>query len=101
MGTCERVPRALDAHTALPERVARHWPADEGRRPCFFWRDCGRLAELEKQGKAVCRPCARGLVGVEYPLRRPSPEPLYDVLAEAELIAQSGLGRPQVLRSRR
>lgn len=45
--------------------------------PCFFHRDCGGIAEIEKQGKAVCRVCAGGLEGIEYPLRVPSREPLY------------------------
>src|SRR5579884_735966 len=25
--------------------------------PCFFHRECGSRAEIEKQGKAVCRAC--------------------------------------------
>lgn len=45
--------------------------------PCFFHRDCGGTAEIEKQGKAVCRRCSGGLVGTEYPLREPNREPLY------------------------
>lgn len=54
--------------------------------PCFFHRDCGETAEIEKQGKAVCRPCARGLNGTEYPLRQPSRDPLY--LRPEELVLQ-------------
>lgn len=48
-------------------------------RPCFFHGECGGVAEIEKQGKAVCRPCAMGIKGIEYPLRAPSREPLYPV----------------------
>lgn len=35
------------------------------------------MADVEKQGKSVCRSCAAGLRGTEYPLREPSREPLY------------------------
>lgn len=64
-------------------------------RPCFFHRDCGGAAEIEKQGKAVCRPCASGMNGIEYPLRAPSREPLYRV--PEELAKQLGIrtGRPK------
>lgn len=53
-------------------------------RPCFFHGECGGTAEIEKQGKAVCRPCAMRIKGVEYPLRAPSREPLYPVPEELE-----------------
>ena len=70
--------------------VARRVPlvSDDGHRraigedgfvaqPCFFHRECGGAAEIEKQGKAVCRVCGHELNGVEYPLRGPGREPLY------------------------
>lgn len=58
-------------------------------RPCFFHGECGGMAEVEKQGKAVCRPCAMGIKGTEYPLRAPSREPLYPV--PEELAQQLGM----------
>lgn len=79
----------------VPEPATGRRPADDGRRPCFFWRDCGRLAEVEKQGKAVCRGCARTLAGTEYPLRPPAAAPLYDPEEEAELAVQIGLVPPR------
>lgn len=58
-------------------------------RPCFFHRDCNGTAEMEKQGKAVCRKCAATMNGIEYPLRAPSREPLYR--APEELAKQLGM----------
>lgn len=60
-----------------------------GAPPCFFHRDCGGTAEMEKQGKALCRNCAATINGVEYPLRAPSREPLYRV--PEELAKQLGM----------
>lgn len=59
------------------------------KRPCFFQQECGGTAEIEKQGKAVCRPCAVRIKGAEYPLRAPSREPLYPV--PEELARQLGM----------
>ncbi len=87
MASCE----VLSAGRCAPVAAAEGTRADDGRRPCFFFRDCGRLAEVEKQGKAVCRGCARTLVGTEYPLRPPVAAPLYDPEEEAELAVQTGL----------
>lgn len=56
-------------------RRGRTRPAAE--RPCFFHRQCRRPAEIEKQGKAVCRVCANEINGDEYPLRAPCREPLF------------------------
>ncbi|MDE3136893.1 MAG: hypothetical protein KGL59_09990 [Acidobacteriota bacterium] len=61
--------------------------------PCFFHRDCGGVAEVEKQGKAICRACASGLSGVEYPLRKPSREPLYSKPEELVLQLEMKEGR--------
>jgi hypothetical protein len=49
-----------------------------GAPPCFYFEVCGRPSSLEKQGKAVCSPCAAHFAGREYPLRPPTREPLYD-----------------------
>lgn len=61
--------------------------------PCFFHRDCGGTAAIEKQGKAVCRVCADGLNGIEYPLRPPSREPLYRKAEELVLQLEMKEGR--------
>jgi hypothetical protein len=45
--------------------------------PCFYFGICRRYAEIEKNGKSLCRRCAGRLKGSEFPLRAPSPEPLY------------------------
>jgi hypothetical protein len=45
--------------------------------PCFFWPCCTQRAALEKAGRSLCRRCAAGLRGIEYPLRGPCDEPLY------------------------
>jgi hypothetical protein len=54
--------------------------------PCFFWSLCGSASAIEKVGRSVCRGCAEDLRGIEYPLRKPTIEPLYRtgrLLAEA------------------
>lgn len=61
--------------------------------PCFFHRDCSGIAAVEKQGKAVCRACADGLKGTEYPLRAPSREPLYRRAEELVLQLEMKEGR--------
>ena len=61
--------------------------------PCFFHRDCGGTAAIEKQGKAVCRACAEGLNGIEYALRAPSREPLYRKAEELVLQLEMKEGR--------
>jgi hypothetical protein len=38
---------------------------------------------MEKNGKSVCTECAGRLKGIPYPLRPPSPNPLY--ASDAEL----------------
>ena len=45
--------------------------------PCFYWKVCAKRAVVEKVGRSVCRGCAARLRGVEYPLREPSPTPIY------------------------
>ena len=45
--------------------------------PCFYFASCGRKAEVEKQGKSLCRKCADRLQGLPYPLRQPMRSPLY------------------------
>lgn len=37
--------------------------------PCFFWKKCRRMSEVEKQGKGVCRECPVAIKGREHPLR--------------------------------
>jgi hypothetical protein len=52
--------------------------------PCFYFNLCGRAAEIEKCGRAVCRICAAAnLRGREYPLREPTRHPLYSTDNEA------------------
>lgn len=58
----------------------------EGPPACFYFRTCGRVAELEKQGRTVCRPCAAKLSGLEYELRPASYPPLYP--SDTQLRAQ-------------
>jgi hypothetical protein len=53
--------------------------------PCFYFAACGRYAALEKCGKSLCCNCGRRFGRVEYPLRRPSREPLYFTTREARL----------------
>jgi hypothetical protein len=63
--------------------------------PCFFHRDCGGTAEVEKQGKSVCKGCAARINGSEYPLRKPCREPLYPNVRDLILqlgMKESGLG---------
>lgn len=45
--------------------------------PCFHYSTCRSVAELEKNGKSLCRRCATRVSGREYPLRTPAREPLY------------------------
>lgn len=61
---------------ASAEFPPRHEPLSP-ERPCFFHQQCRRQAQLEKQGKALCRACADKVNGIEYPLRTPSRDPLY------------------------
>ena len=67
---------------ALSARLRAELPAQAPLRlldpPCFFSRVCTRRAAMEKAGRSVCRDCAQRLRGFEYPLRRPSLQPLYD-----------------------
>jgi hypothetical protein len=39
--------------------------------PCYNFLECHHRAALEKEGKSVCRTCARLFIGQEYPLRFP------------------------------
>ena len=64
----------------------------EGAPACFYFRVCGRPAELEKQGRTVCRPCAGKLPGVEYELRPAGYPPLYPT--DAHLTAQLEMKGP-------
>ena len=59
------------------ESLAPHIVAEVTPPPCFFWNLCSARATVEKAGRSVCLGCAARLRGVEYPLRRPSLEPLY------------------------
>ena len=45
--------------------------------PCFFSRECGNRAEVEREGKSVCRACVGRLCGANFPLRAPSRKRLY------------------------
>ncbi len=54
-----------------------------GISPCFYFNQCRRRAELEKDGKAVCRPCAGSLHGREYPLRTGREALVYQNIWEA------------------
>jgi hypothetical protein len=66
-----RLARTIDALRATQSGPA---PAP----PCFYARLCGRRAEIEMCGRSVCRACAaNNLRGREYPLRAPTPKPLY------------------------
>jgi hypothetical protein len=66
-----RLARTIDALRATQSGPA---PAP----PCFYARLCGRRAEVEMCGRSVCRACAAtNLRGREYPLRAPTPKPLY------------------------
>ncbi len=58
---------------------------------CFFHHLCAGVAELEKQGKTVCRACASAMKGVEYPLRVPSIAPLFTPEEEKSLTGQMGM----------
>jgi hypothetical protein len=51
--------------------------------PCFYFSSCRRNADLEKNGKSLCRSCAGRLKGREYPLRPPARQPLYEDAREA------------------
>lgn len=51
--------------------------SSNGAVPCFHFGCCRRYAELEKQGKSLCRACAPLHRGREYPLRSPTSESLY------------------------
>jgi len=70
-----RLARAIELQRTAP-------PA--GPPSCFYHRLCGRAAEIEKCGRAVCRPCAAAnLRGREYPLRDASQKPPYAFPREA------------------
>jgi hypothetical protein len=64
--------------------------------PCFFHRHCGQIAEVEKQGKSLCRPCAAAIAADEFPLRPPAREPLY--WSAEELVRQLGMETPRLRR---
>jgi len=49
----------------------------EDRPACYFFRRCQQQASLEKGGRTVCRECANGMKGAEFPLRQPTRIPLY------------------------
>jgi hypothetical protein len=36
---------------------------------CFFFRECGSLAAIEKQGKFMCSACAEKVPGQSFRLR--------------------------------
>lgn len=64
------------AHTIDAMRSAQTGPAPAP--PCFYARLCASRAEIEMCGRSVCRVCAaNNLRGREYPLRAPTPKPLY------------------------
>lgn len=56
------------------------WRAMEvvGNFPCFFHPKEGERAVVEKQGKSVCRNCADGMRGWEFPLRGPKRTTTFD-----------------------
>lgn len=42
---------------------------DSGKpNPCYHFKACGRVAEVEKEGKGLCRSCAAFHRGQEFPL---------------------------------
>ncbi len=91
--TAANMERGVDHAARTHSRVAGKNAVET--RPCFFHRDCRGTAEVEKQGKAVCRKCAAGLKGDEYPLRGASREPLYANVRELILqleMKESGHG---------
>jgi hypothetical protein len=51
--------------------------SSNGAVPCFHFVRCRRHAQLEKQGKSLCRACAWLHRGREYPLRSPAAESIY------------------------
>lgn len=61
--------------------------------PCFFYRRCGHIAEIEKQGKSLCRACAAQIAADEFPLRPPTRDPLY--WSAADLVRQLGMEPPR------
>jgi hypothetical protein len=66
-----RLARTIDAM-----RSAKTGPAPAP--PCYYAQLCARRAEIEMSGRSVCRACAaKNLRGREYPLRAPTPKPLY------------------------
>jgi hypothetical protein len=70
-----RLARAIETQRSAPR---------PGPPSCFYHRLCGRAAEIEKCGRAVCRPCAAAnLRGREYPLRDPAQKPPYAFPGEA------------------
>lgn len=69
------------AKEALRAQITRRNPL-ETPPPCFFFKQCHTLSEVEKQGKTLCKPCAAKLPGTTYPLRKPSEHPPYASTAE-------------------
>ena len=61
--------------------------------PCFHHSACRRTAEVEKNGKSLCRSCAAQVCGREYPLRTPAREPLYS--DDREAAEALGLAAPR------
>lgn len=61
--------------------------------PCFNFSVCRHNATVEKGGKTLCRSCADGTAGREYPLRQPTREPLYK--DDAEVSESLGLPVPR------
>ncbi|HVB35387.1 MAG TPA: hypothetical protein VNJ52_13585 [Patescibacteria group bacterium] len=59
---------------------------------CFFHRHCGNAADVEKQGKMLCRRCATAIPAEEFPLRAPTREPLYR--SADDLVRQLGMELP-------
>ena len=54
---------------------------------CFY---CRKPAECERGGRTVCSKCVEEeeLTGPIYPLRKPTPRPLYSAWEELHLAAQ-------------
>jgi len=74
-GEAARLAQSLEAMRAAPNGAPP---------PCFYYKLCGRSAEIEKCGRGVCRICgAANLRGREYPLREPTRRPLYATDNEA------------------
>jgi hypothetical protein len=61
--------RQLDAIRRCFQMDATPDPRDDKPVPCFYWRACHHISQIEKDGKSVCREHGDRMRGQEYPLR--------------------------------